>query len=185
MNVKIGIGSRNKAKVSAVRSAFSTLRKTFTAEFIETPLFLETDTRTSVSEMPLSQKELMQGALERALFTYKQWEPLHFAIGLEGGVYREKQHQTVFLQSWAYAYNGSRGYFGSSAALPLPDKITNALYREGRELSAVIDALSGKQDVRSREGAFGILTQNMMTRSQSFEIAVMAAMTPFFNPDFY
>lgn len=183
--ITLGIGSRNRAKVSAVQNAFLLLRQNFTTDLIKTPAFLETNTQTSVPEMPLSQNELMQGALERALFTYKQFKTIDFAIGLEGGVYRDEQHGTVFLQSWAYVYNGKRGYFGSSAALPLPDKIADALYTEGRELSDVIDAYSGKKDVRSNEGTFGILTQNTITRSQSFETAVIAAMTPFLNPVFY
>jgi len=183
--MRIAIGSRNKAKVSAVQDAFLILQQTFSADFIEAPLFLETDTETSIPDMPLSQNELMQGALERALFTYKQFEALDFALGLEGGVYRNKPYKAVFLQSWVYAFNGSRGYFGSSAALPLPDIIADALYKENRVLNEVIDTFSGKKDVRSNEGTFGILTQNMITRSQSFETAVIAAMTPFFNPVFY
>ncbi len=182
---RIAIGSRNKAKISAVRDAFLSLQQTFPADFSKAPLFLETDTETSIPDMPLSQKELMQGALERALFTYKQFDTVDFALGLEGGVYRDKLHNTVFLQSWAYAFNGSHGYFGSSVALSLPDQIADALYEEGRELSEVIDAFSGKTDVRSNEGTFGILTQNMITRSQSFKTAVIVAMAPFFNPDFY
>ena len=183
--MRIAIGSRNRAKVSAVRDAFLILQQTLPADFSKAPLFLETDTETSIPDMPLSQNELMQGALERALFTYKQFETVDFALGLEGGVYRNKLYKAVFLQSWVYAFNGSHGYFGSSAALPLPDKIADALYKEGRELSEIIDIISGKTDVRSNEGAFGILTQNMITRSQSFETAVIAAMTPFFNPVFY
>ncbi len=182
---RIAIGSRNRAKVSAVRDAFLSLQQTFSAVHGKTVQFLETDTQTSIPDMPLSQKELMQGALERALFTYKQFETVDFALGLEGGVYRDKPHNAVFLQSWAYAFNGSRGYFGSSAALPLPDQIADALYKEGRELSEVIDAFSGKTDLRSNEGTFGILTQNMITRSQSFKTAVIVAMAPFFNPVFY
>jgi len=87
------IGSRNPTKVSAVRAAVLILQKTFSTEFNEAPVFLETDTKTSVPEMPLSQKELMQGALERALFTYKHFVKTDFAIGLEGGVYRDKTNK--------------------------------------------------------------------------------------------
>ena len=185
MIVRIAIGSRNKAKVSAVQDAFLILKQTFSAEFTKAPHFMETDTKTSIPDMPLSQNELMQGALERALFTYKQFETLDFALGLEGGVYGDELQKAVFLQSWVYAFNGSHGYFGSSAAIPLPNKIANALYNEKRELNEVIDTFSGKKDVRSNEGTFGILTQNMITRSQSFKTAVIAAMAPFFNPAFY
>jgi inosine/xanthosine triphosphatase len=147
--------------------------------------FFTTKAHTSVPDMPLTQKELMQGALERALFTYKKNEQLDYSIGLEGGVFQAGQNGRAFLQSWVYAFNGKSGYHGSSPALPLPAAIVTALFKENRELSEVIDTISGKEDVRSNEGTFGILTHNLITRSNSFELAVIAAMSPFFNSYFY
>ena len=176
----IGIGTKNPTKIAAVTTGFELVDSAFPDRLKHPFEFKQTETGTSVPDMPLTQQELMQGALERALCTYKKFTDLDFALGLEGGVYKSDTPESAFLQSWVYIYNGHRGYFGSSAALPLPDTIIKALYQDKRELSEVIDHLSGKQDVRSNEGTFGILTRNLITRSQSFETAVVAALTPFF-----
>jgi non-canonical (house-cleaning) NTP pyrophosphatase len=57
---------------------------------------------------------------------------------------------------------------------------------EGRkELGLVIDEVSGKRDVRSREGAWGVLSRDLVTRSMSFEVALIAAFAPFYNAEMY
>jgi non-canonical (house-cleaning) NTP pyrophosphatase len=52
-------------------------------------------------------------------------------------------------------------------------------------LGLVIDEVSGKRDTRSREGAWGVLSRDLLTRSLSFELALIAAFAPFYNPELY
>ncbi len=185
----VAVGSQNKAKVASAEQALQRLSKAFNREQTTTPKLLTASAVTSVSDMPLSQREMRQGALERALFVYRyflrQNISVQFALGLEGGVYRFANESTAYLQNWVYAYDGKRGFYGSSASLPLPKVICRALFDEGRELAEVIDSISGLNDVRSNEGAFGILTRNLLTRSQSFEQAIINAMAPFLNRRYY
>ena len=54
-----------------------------------------------------------------------------------------------------------------------------------RELGLVIDEVAGARDVRSRQGAWGILSKDLLTRSMSFEAALIAAFAPFYNPELY
>ena len=49
----------------------------------------------------------------------------------------------------------------------------------------MIDEISGKTDVRSRQGAWGVLSRDLVTRSMSFELALIAAFAPFYNPEMY
>jgi len=57
---------------------------------------------------------------------------------------------------------------------------------EGRhELGLVIDEVAGKSDVRSRQGAWGVLSRDLVTRSMSFELALIAAFAPFYNAELY
>ncbi len=179
------VGTRNPAKVSAAEQAIKQILNRFGRQAEKPVRINQTSASTSVPDMPLTIQDLMQGALERALFTFKAFPDSDFVLGLEGGVYRVPEQKAVFLQSWAYAFNGKNGFFGSSAALPLPASITAPLFEQGLELSTVIDHLSGKEDVRSNEGTFGILTRNLISRSDSFVMAVTAALTPFFNSDYY
>ena len=190
--MKIGIGSTNKAKINACRLAFDDLGKKFLFYGREIEfLFLETE--TSVPDMPLLKTDLLKGARERALFVFKYFDEnknkLDYTLGLEGGVYKDiidsELSDQAFLQSWVYSYDGTRGYYGSSPALSLPRSIAHALFNDKIELSVVIDELSGQNDVRSNEGAFGILTRDLITRSTSFYLAVINAMVPFLHKEYY
>jgi non-canonical (house-cleaning) NTP pyrophosphatase len=54
-----------------------------------------------------------------------------------------------------------------------------------RELGLVIDEVANERDVRSRQGAWGVLSRDLLTRSMSFEAALIAALAPFYNPALY
>ncbi len=184
--MRIGIGSKNKAKVSAVKSAFEKLAKAFNRPVFLMADFFTVSTQTSVPDMPLSTEQIVEGAIERARFTYRHVKNLDYAIGLEGGTFPlltpslHGQSQ-FFLQNYVYVFNGRQGILGASPALPLPRKVVDALYGEHRELAEIMDALTGKEDVRSNEGAFGVFTHGLLPRNASFEIAVINAMVPFLN----
>jgi inosine/xanthosine triphosphatase len=142
--------------------------------------------------MPLTQHEILNGARNRAFFTYKnitKSNPIDFAIGMEGGVYLtneiDQNSDQAILQNWVYIYNGQKGYFGCSAGIPLPPAISRPLFEQYMELAEVIDRASGKEDVRSKNGAFGVLTNDLYTRSDAFEQAVINALIPFFNTNYY
>jgi non-canonical (house-cleaning) NTP pyrophosphatase len=49
----------------------------------------------------------------------------------------------------------------------------------------VIDEVAGSTDVRSRQGAWGVLSRDLLTRAMSFEAALLAAFAPFYNPKLY
>ncbi len=188
----IGIGSNNKTKIEACKNALEKLITAFNYPVkSESIVYYHRGTQTSVPDMPLRQNETIIGARERAFFVHKTLSDeginIDYAIGLEGGVYRlmsDHDAQTplnAFLENWVYVFNGSTGFYGSSASLPIPKKIQHDLYKNGTELANIIDRFSGKHDVRSNEGAFGILTHNLIKRSESFESAIINAFIPFFN----
>lgn len=187
--MKIGIGSKNKAKIIAVKSAFEKLCKTFSFARFDEIEFISVSTLTSVPDMPLSTEQMVEGAIQRAQYLFWKIEGIDYALGLEGGTFplqtpslNDRPH--YFLQNWVYAFDGTQGYLGSSPALTLPETIVRALYHDHRELAEIIDEFSGKTDVRSNEGAFGVLTHDLLKRSASFEMAVMNAMVPFLNGDY-
>ena len=184
--MRIGIGSKNKAKVLAVKSAFGRLAGAFSRQELTDAEFLSIATRTSVPDMPLSLEQIAEGAIERAHFTFEHLDGLDFAIGMEGGTFpfvSPSLHgkPQFFLLNFVYVFDGRKGHLGSSPAVNLPSVVVQALYEQNRELAEVMDALTGKSDVRSNEGAFGVFTHDLLTRSASFEIAVINAMVPFLN----
>jgi inosine/xanthosine triphosphatase len=185
----IGIASNNRTKIQACKNAVEKLIAVFAPPINGSIEYYHRAVSTSVPDMPLQRSETINGARERALSVYhilkKEGAAPDYAIGLEGGVYQiDQKYKTplnAFLENWVYVYNGSIGFYGCSPSLPIPREIQDKLYKNGIELSDIIDNFSGKRDVRSNEGAFGILTKNLINRNRAFEDAIINAFIPFFN----
>lgn len=146
---------------------------------------------TNAPAMPLNDWELMQGARERALAVRDQLRAQRLEadiyVGLEGGFHSisiEGEWHT-FLRGWAFATNGKHGTFGATPSISVPEALAKKVIEGRRELGLVIDEVAGIQDVRSRQGAWGILSRDLVTRSMSFEIALIAAFAPFYNKEMY
>ena len=185
----IALGSDRAAKIMAVRAAVARIAGIDSAwrdaSVVARPV------KTSAPSMPLSDQELMQGARERAEavrnIMLRQNLAAELYVGLEGGfhsiLHGEEWH--TFLRGWAYVTDGYRGSFGMSPSVSVPDSIVAAVVDEKRELGIVIDEVAGTRDVRSKQGAWGVLSRDLLTRSMSFEAALIAAFAPFYNEPLY
>jgi non-canonical (house-cleaning) NTP pyrophosphatase len=134
---------------------------------------------------------LMQGARERALAARESLQhrrlDADIYVGLEGGFHSisiEGEWHT-FLRGWAYATDGNREAFGAAPSISVPADIVTSVVQGRRELGEVIDEVTGGRDIRSRQGAWGVLSRNLVTRSMSFELALIAAFAPFYNARLY
>jgi inosine/xanthosine triphosphatase len=146
---------------------------------------------TSIPAMPLTDWQLMEGARERALGARDSLKSRRLEadiyVGLEGGFHSvsiEGEWHT-FLRGWAYATDGERGVFGAAPSISVPEHIVKKVVEGRRELGIVIDDVTGERDVRSKQGAWGVLSRDLVTRSLSFELALIAAFAPFYNPKLY
>ena len=81
--------------------------------------------------------------------------------------------------------DAERKAFGVTSSIAVPVAIAQRVNEERRELSAIIDEVTGGNDVRSRQGAWGVLTLDLVTRAASFETALIAAFAPFYNAGLY
>jgi non-canonical (house-cleaning) NTP pyrophosphatase len=112
-------------------------------------------------------------------------KPWKYCVGLEGGldVVYERGERWVFLENWACVIDGTgRASFGRSGAVSIPGPLVKTVVDEGIELSEAIDAFAGGCGIRDAQGAWGVLTDNLITRQESFRIAVINAFAPFFAP---
>jgi inosine/xanthosine triphosphatase len=189
--IRIAVGSKRAPKLDAVREALVALGPLLRPKSnFEVTGF---EVQTGVSHTPRSRAELMAGARGRceALRSVDEQKAAYF-VGLEGGldVISEDGNETgrrlVFLESWAYVSDaGGRGFYGRSGAILLPDALAIEVLDRGTELSHAIEAYTGIQGVRDSQGAWGILTKNLINRQESFRIAVISAFAPLFNAALY
>jgi non-canonical (house-cleaning) NTP pyrophosphatase len=185
----IAIATKRGPKVEAAQSVFTRVRNHLIpkSEAVE---FLKYDVEGGMS-MPRSLDELMSGAQHRVVTLQRiladESKHADFLLGMEGGFHTNwhNGHEQVYLQSWAYVSDGKAGYFGSSGNVLVPDIIANKVMHHGQDLGEVIDAVMNQRDVRSKQGTWGILTRDLVSRKESFEFALLAAFAPFYNKDLY
>jgi inosine/xanthosine triphosphatase len=185
----IAVGTARPAKLSALRASIERV-SSLDAAWSDVEIIAR-EVRTAAPAMPLSDNELMNGARERAVAVRDVLLAENISadlyVGLEGGFHSiefDARHLT-FLRGWAYVTDGSRESFGASPSILVPSEIVRAVVEGGRELAEVIDETAGEQDVRSRQGAWGVLSRDLLTRAMSFEIALVAAFAQFYNSKLY
>jgi inosine/xanthosine triphosphatase len=186
----IAVGSTRRPKLDAVSEAlalfgsFLSKDAQFEIRGIEVP--------SGVRHTPLTREDLMAGARQRAeallRIAHEKKEPWKYFVGLEGGldVVSDGGTRCVFLENWAYAKDGSgKGFFGQSGGVVLPESLARRVVDDGVELSEAIDTFAGGHDIRDAQGAWGVLTRNLITRQDAFRVAVVNAFAPFFNSATY
>ena len=185
----VALGSDRAAKIMAVRASIARVAA-IDSSWAEATVVARA-VETTVPAMPLNDWELMQGARERALAVRDklkaQRRDADIYVGLEGGFHSisiEGEWHT-FLRGWAYATDGKNGSFGAAPSISVPSALAKKVIEGRRELGLVIDEVAGIQDVRSRQGAWGILSRDLVTRAMSFEVALIAAFAPFYNKAMY
>jgi non-canonical (house-cleaning) NTP pyrophosphatase len=122
-------------------------------------------------------------------------EPFRYFIGMEGGLEvilgdgseqsERNIHRRVFLESWAYVTDGARGHFGRSGAIELPETLAIEVLDHGVELATAIDKFAGMAGIRDSQGAWGVLSRDLITRRDAFRVALIAAFAPFYNANLF
>ena len=200
----IAIGSKRGPKLNAVKQALEVFSPSFPdgSEFELVGL----EVASGVSHTPSSQGELMRGARQRAETLVQiakenslAWD---FFVGLEGGLdvvhesswpSPKRRHsdssrdacRRVLLESWAYVSDGTRGYYGRSGGIELPEPLVREVLENGTELAVAIDRFAGMNGSRDGRGAWGVLSGDLISRQEAFRVAVIAAFAPFYNAKMY
>jgi inosine/xanthosine triphosphatase len=181
--MKIAIASTRAPKVNGVQRAFRKAAALLPVAF-EDVVFSMHSIESGVADTPKSIGELTDGARIRAVTLYEMLDGhVDIAVGVEGGLY--SSGETVFLQSWTCVYDGIHHAFGSSGSIEIPASLAHAVMEKGADLGNVIDGFAEQHDVRSNQGTWGVLTNDLVTREDSFELATMIALMPFLNRAMY
>lgn len=151
--MKIIVGSTNKAKVNAVKEVLESMGHQV----------IGVETQSCVSNQPFSDEETITGAYNRASSSSLIGD---IGIGLEAGV--QEQNGIYYLVNWGVLKTSDDHiFYAGGTRIPLPEELVLPL-KSGKELSEVIDAYSSRIDVRSNEGAIGILTADFFGRKENF-----------------
>ena len=172
--MKIAIGSKNPVKIRAVKNAFNKFFNEFELVSLSAP--------SNVSNMPMSLKEMIEGARNRAIYSIKK-EDADFGVGLEGGC--EEIDGKIFLEGIVIVVdkNGKEG-IGRSAAVNLPELFIKEI-KKGKELGEVIDEITNQKNSKQKGGAVSFLTSDKLKREDEFTNAVIFAIVPFIKKEIY
>ena len=185
----IALGSDRAAKIMAVRASVARVAA-IDPEWADVNVVARR-VETSAPAMPLTDWQLMEGARERALAVrdslFSRRLEADIYVGLEGGFHSISVggEWHTFLRGWAYATDGEKSAFGAAPSISVPPTMVKRVVEGRKELGTVIDEVTGGRDIRSKQGAWGVLSRDLVTRSMSFELALIAAFAPFYNPKLY
>lgn len=175
--MKIIVASTNPVKIATTKDGFAKM-------FPDSALEVSGVSVTSgVSDQPLSEEETINGATNRALQAFQKCPHADFWVGIEGGIERIGTEIEVFAWIVVRAKNGKTGK-GRTGSFFLPQKIAD-LINQGKELGEADDIVFGRRNSKQSNGAVGILTGDVLTRTSYYEPAVILALIPFRNPQLY
>lgn len=174
--MKIIVASQNPVKIETTRLGFSRM---FPDEVLD---ISGVSVPSNVPDQPKGD-EVLTGAINRAENASKISVDADFWVGIEGGIDDDGQDMNTFAWIVIKAKNGKMGK-GSTGKFFLPKKVAK-LIRQGKELGEADDIVFGLKNSKQANGAVGILTGNVLTRTTFYENAVILALIPFKNHDLY
>ncbi|KAL2914907.1 hypothetical protein HK105_205448 [Polyrhizophydium stewartii] len=169
--LRIVVGTKNPAKLRAAEQACIQMfpDRTIAVTGVAVP--------SNVRDQPLSDEECITGATNRAKAALAAHPDSHFALGIEGGA--QKVGERWFESGWTVVLHpDGRTGVGSSGRYELSPKIMARLLA-GTELADVVDDISGMKDVRSTQGAMGLVTNGLVPRDTAYVHGIMFAFGPF------
>jgi inosine/xanthosine triphosphatase len=163
------IGSRNPAKIAAVRDAFALVGGV--VDIISTTVH-------GGFRQPLTDNETRLGAEQRAKRARERYPEADWWIGIEGGI--EDVAGDLMVIAWAVVERGDQIGRSRSASFALPAWIA-ARIRAGATLGAITELVSEGSDWQST-GLVATLSSGRINRTQLYVQPVLLALLPFLSP---
>ena len=174
--MKVAVGSKNPIKIKSVQLAFEQI---FPNEKWE---FFGTDVASGVSNQPMSDSECILGAKNRARNAIKQIGA-DFGVGLEGGM--QKHGENYFSVGWVSVIDKSnKEGMGAGVKTMIVPAIAK-MVEGGMELGQADDIFFKKVDSKQGDGYVGIMTNNIITRTEGFKHGVVCALARFAKPELF
>lgn len=176
-NEKIIVASQNPVKVDATKEGFLKM-------FPERTIVVEgVSVESGVSDQPTNRKETLEGAMNRVKNAKKAEPDADYWVGIEGGLSKINEEMEAYAWIVIESQDGKVGK-GRTGSFFLPPKIVE-LINQGMELGEADDVVFKRKNSKQENGAVGILTGDVVTRTFYYEQAIIFALIPFKNNDLY
>lgn len=172
----VTVGSTNPTKITPVTEIFQ-------HHFPEVRV-VGVAVTSGVSDQPKNDDEMYQGALNRANAALKQVEEADYGVGIEGGLHK---YSYGWLERSLIVIVDKKGQIGvgASGGLVLPPAVMQKVLKENKNLEEAMDELFGTTKIGEGIGMFGLLTKEVVTRSEGVRHGVAFALARFLHPDLY
>jgi inosine/xanthosine triphosphatase len=169
--MKIAVASANPVKLGAARRAFEQV-------FPDADLAVASAAASSgVSDQPMSDAETREGAHNRARGALEYAAGADYGVGMEGGIERLGGELIAFAWMVVATADGRIGE-ARSITLPLPPAVRK-LIDDGLELGEANDRVFSTVNSKQGGGAYGLLTNGLLTRESVYTDTLIVALTPF------
>ncbi len=173
---KVIVGSTNPVKINSAKNAFETA-------FPEDEFEVEgVSVVSDVRDQPMSNDETLLGARNRAEHAKEKYEADYW-VGIEGGIEDHDNELEAFAWMIVIGADGSMGKARTSCFV-LPHEVS-LLVRSGLELGQADDKVFNQSHSKQKNGAVGLLTNDIIDRSDYYKQALILALVPFLKPELY
>lgn len=173
---QIIVASQNPVKLQAVRMGFEQLfnDETFDVRGVAVP--------SGVNDQPFTHEETLQGAINRVARAQQEAGAADYWVGVEGGV--EDVNGELHAFAWIVVRSASLQGKGCTGTFVLPPRVAE-LVHGGMELGDADDVVFARSNSKQENGAVGLLTGDVITRTTLYAHAVVLALIPFRNVELY
>ncbi len=169
--MRIKVGSKNAAKVEAVKQTIQDYN------FLKAAEVIGVEVNSDVSSHPCSLEEIVRGARTRAK---KAFHDCEYSVGFEGGLIEVPHSNTGYMEISACAvYDGKRYAMGLSSGFEWPIEVTRLILAgiEGSDALIRAGLTTHPRLGNTPGGGIGLLTQNRVSRIgytiQSLQMALI------------
>ena len=125
--MKINIGSKNPAKINALKEIIKDYPKLSSAKVVSI------DASSNVSEQPKSLKEAIKGAKNRAKNSFLNCD---YSFGVESGIFKVVESNSGYMDVCICSiFDGNNFYLGFSSVWEVPKEILKHIIKENLDMN--------------------------------------------------
>jgi inosine/xanthosine triphosphatase len=174
---RVIIASRNPVKINSAQVGFESMFEN------EKFVFEGAEVGSDVSEQPMGDDETFRGAFNRANKAREQFDSADFWVGIEGGNITHSDSEMEAM-AWIVVLSKTKMGKARTAGFFLPKKVID-LINQGYELGHADEIVFGQNNTKQKMGTTGLLTNNVIDRTQFYSQAMVLALIPFLQTDLY